>query len=438
MLFQAVLSILAMQQTTKQTDNDPTILIYPDVTEKYISFNITFDEKVCQDSLSKNWMISSGYESIFEDKITPNNGVIHILYSNGLSIKNIRDLGNSYYFPIVCDKQYYEYVERFIVYYRPNFTISLASNSFRRSDELMINGNVTDWDSTKLTLVTKINNKNINQIAFEKQQSSDPVPFSIKIPLNTSNLEENNLTIIITDEKGLTSNMTKMFIIKADKPKLSFSNNLINESLIIGDNLTINVSVDDHDISDFLEFYYSIDDHDAWTFIKNISLINQSPIKTSLSIHPNITEGNHSIYVKCIGSNGLESESYLVKIVSISQYNKTNEESNSSKNAISSSIDTPNNTTSSDDDGSPAIFFIIMLPSIAAIFAAVFVNFYCNKRHEKSSDYSDETEIIISPELKADLGSEIETLFSLDETTFDYFNSEVDSLIDLQSHEPDS
>lgn len=436
MLFQAIVLILARLQEVTPKDREPTILVYPDDREKKIAFNITLDEDICKNSFSKIWKIFTNAEIIFQNEIESSDGSIQITYNKSLRIESIQDIGKSLYYPIVCDVPFYEFVIKYDVLYRPNYTISMESKSFRRDDDLMITGHLTDWDSTKLSIETKINNKKITNITVEKEISSDPVPFSIHIPLNTSQLEENNFSIIVTDDQGLSSNISKIFHINAVRPHLSFPNNAINESFIKGNNITINISVDDHDVTDFIKFYFSIDDQKTWKFIKNMSLINHAS-KPSLSINPNITEGNHSIYVKCIDSNGLESESYLVKIVSISQP-KSNEESNSSKDAMMSSMDTPNNTTSNDDDGSPAISFIIMLPSIAAIFAAVFINFYCNKRHEKSSDYSNETEIIIGPELKADLGSEIETLFSLNDTTFDYFNSEVDSLIDLQSHEPDS
>lgn len=434
MLLYVILCVLTGPFTIVPFNYDPITLIYPDVTERKVSFDFTVDENICQGVLFKTWNINANSRVVFEDNIAPQNGKIHIKFNDSFRIENIRDIGKIIYYPVVCVTPQIDYMVEYNVMCRPEFTISIDSNNLRRDGEMIINGNVTDWDSTKLTIVAMLNDELITKLIIEKNISSDSVPFSIKIPLKTAKLKENSITIIVTDDQGLSSNITKIVDIKGVNPVLSFPNNEINASNITNNKISIKLSVDDIDLTDSLTFLYSIDNQDLWYLIMGLKLTrqNQLPLGVELNFAPRLIEGNHSINLKCIDNNGLESKPYLVKQVSISKSstnhdNHTDTDVNISREDVNiSNTEKTNfptfnplwNFTKSD------ILTITIGVLIELVIFSLVVCIYwkfCPKKRNRHACCSDHSDFFIGYEARADVGKEVEKLYDLNKTTSEFY-----------------
>lgn len=311
MIFYTILCLLNTLETPIIANNNPIILIYPDVTTRNVSFNFTVDENICQLSDVKTMSILQNNKVIQEKDIIIENGKINISYFEGFLIQNINDLGESSFFPIVCTTPFSEYRIRYFALYRPNLTINADNKTHTKNDNMTITGNITDWDSTQLNLTINLNNQQIKQMTIEKRKSTDDYPYTITFPLKTAMIGENNITVIVTDNQNLSSNQTMKFQIKGIEPNFTLKQ---DESYIIGDTISFKISIDRLDIIDYFKVYYAFDNQD-WVFFKEIQINNETklPYDIVLNMDNQLHAGYHSLKVKLIDSNGLESNTFHSK-----------------------------------------------------------------------------------------------------------------------------
>lgn len=238
---------------------------------------------------------------------------IYINYSKSFEIKNPADMGKFTYFPIVCDDVFSEFEIRYLVFYRPNFTMITDRNVYTRNENISILGNITDWDSTKLNLTIILNDKQVKEITIEKRKSAVNYPYVITFPLKTALIGENNITMIVTDNQNLSSNQTMKFQIKGIEPNFTLKQN-DHEVYTIGDTINFKISIDRLDIIDYFKVYYAFDNQD-WIFFKEIQINNETilPYDIVLNIDNQLHAGYHSLKVKLIDSNGLESNIFHSK-----------------------------------------------------------------------------------------------------------------------------
>lgn len=440
MLLHAILCVLNGPFTIVPFNYDPITLIYPDVTETNVSLDFELDENICQDVLIKKWNLQRNGQIVFEDNIIIENGKIHIKFNNSTKINGLQTIGKLNYYPVICGTPYFEYAIKYSVKCRPDFTISVNSNNIRRDEEMEINGNVTDWDSTQYKITSRLNDEFIAELPVEKEISLDSVPFSIKFPLKTAKLKENSITIIVTDDQGLSSNITKKISIKGVNPVLSFPNNTINSSNITNNKISINLSVVDIDLTDSLEFLYSIDNQDLWHYIMGLKLTrqNQLPLGVELNFAPRLNEGNHSIYLKCIDSNGLESNAYLVKQVSISKSstnhnNQTDTDVNTSREDVNISntekTNFPTSKAITNFSKSDILMITIGVLIELVIFSLIVCIYwkYCSKKRNRHACCFDHSDFFIGYEARVDVEKNVEKLYDQNKKTSEFYIPDADN-----------
>lgn len=293
-------------------------LIYPDDQAINVSFDFTVDAQICNGLPSKTWNLYKNSDPILKEDVSIQVDKIHILYNESFMIKDFQDIGLSYYFPMVCFVRYLEHMIKYTVLYRPNFTIAIDTKDYIKKDKLSINGNVTDWDSTNLTFQVMLNDIEITTFNLDKSKSTEALPFTTSISLRTAKLGQNDITIIVTDNDGLSLNQTHKIFVRGIEPIFSLQS---DDSTTYKDNENINVklSISKVDVADYLDVYYSIDETNKWTLAKQIDLNNdiELPLDVEFSVSSNLPEGDHSISVKCTDSNGMTSLKNPAKTFSI-------------------------------------------------------------------------------------------------------------------------
>lgn len=302
-----------------QDNNEPITLIYPDVTVRNVSFNFTVNESICENSLSRKMtLLRNGYFLIHEQDITATNGQIHIEYFNSFEIQTYRDFGNSFYTPFVCDNNLIQYMISYVVLYRPNITMNIVEKNYTRDETLIINGNITDWDSLNLNLTVLLNDNIITKKSIVKNSFIDDVPYNISLSLREAKLGNNNLTLIATDTNDLSSYKTKVIYLEGIRPNIT-SNDDINRTYTIGDDINFKISINHLDSIEYFEVLYSIDDDNDWNLYQKINTTNETVLPFDIIVNLKgirLTDRYHSIKVKLIDSNRLESNIYLSIIIS--------------------------------------------------------------------------------------------------------------------------
>lgn len=305
-----ILCVLALNES------DPIVVVYPDVKEKVVSFDFYVDEDFCEFADNKHWALLKEDRIIFEEKIKPVNGKFHIKSNKVFPIQRLEDFGYSTYWPSVCYSYLGEQAKTYIVQYRPNLTLSIDSREFKKDEIMIIDGTFTDWDSANLDLSVKINDETITTLHYKKEFSEEEFPYSVSFPLDKVKLGRNNLIVTIRDRDGLSSTQTREFFIEGIKPVVSFANNT-RSSYSVRDEIKITMSVEKHEVADFLDVFYAIDYTGYWSYATKIDLKTIEKTPFDIFINSTLPEGKHRIYIKCIDSNGIQSEKYLVKDITI-------------------------------------------------------------------------------------------------------------------------
>lgn len=317
MMFIQALLIFFIRANSVADTNDIK-LIYPDEQSRNVSLDFTVDAQICNGLSSKTWILQKNGRLIHEEDVSIQDGKIHIQYDHNFPIKSIEDLGTSYYSPNVCFVYFNEQTIKYTVLYRPNFTITVDTTDYTRNEILKINGNATDWDSTYLTFRVMLNGIEYTTFNLDKSKSTDAIPFVASVSLRTAKLGENSITLIVTDNDGLSSNQTQSIYVQGIEPIFSLQS---DDSTTYKDNDNINVklSISKVDVADYIDVYYSIDEMNKWTLAKQIDLNNdiELPLDVEFSVSSNMPEGDHSISVKCTDSNGMTSLKNSAKVFSI-------------------------------------------------------------------------------------------------------------------------
>lgn len=216
MLFQALLCVIT---------NDfifPKDIIYPDVTTINISYEYVYPTIHCNESSIKFQLVFNGTDIIHEETLTPIRDYVFVDYEKQFEIKDLNDTQLIYYYPVVCNEHIFKYTESYKILYRPNFTMNYNHKDVfsRQLDKIEISGNLSDWDSTFITMSALINGKEAAKIEIEKNKSREMIPYNINIPLHLSNKGFNTLELIAVDSDNISFSKSFSFEVQDFSPPI--------------------------------------------------------------------------------------------------------------------------------------------------------------------------------------------------------------------------